>query len=475
MTPTKSGMAERLPRLAAGDIDFSEVRAEFDLPAGYPEAALREARDAADRYADEREDLTGLPMVTIDPPGAMDLDQAMFLERAGDGFVVHYAIADVGAVVLPGGALDAESRRRGQTIYLPDGSVPLHPRALSEGSASLLPGQVSPCVLWRIELDAKAEPTAVTVRRAKVRSVARLDYRGAQADHDAGRPHPSIEALPEIGALRMASALERGAIELRMPEQDVVRVDGGWTLRLEPRTRFDDWNAEISLLTGMCAGRIMLDGGVGLLRTMPPAPPAALANLRAVAHALELEWPRGEQVGRVLAGLAADDPRTLPMMTAATRLLRGADYTAFDGAAPELIEHAGIGAPYAHVTAPLRRLADRFGAEICLALSAGEAAPRWAVDSLAEVRGAMAATGSVAGKVERACVDLTEATLLAPRVGEGFDATVMRTANGKRAAEVFVLDPPIIAECAGTPPEGQPISVRLTVADPATRKVGFAY
>ncbi|WP_024793209.1 RNB domain-containing ribonuclease [Tomitella biformata] len=467
--------SERLPRFSTADIDFSEIRAEFELPADYPEEALAEARQAVDRYAAARDDRTHLPMVTIDPVGAKDLDQAIFLETARDGFVVHYAIADLGAVVTPGGALDAETRRRGQTVYLPDDSVPLHPRVLSEGSSSLLPDQVSPCVLWRIELDGKGEPTAVSVRRALVRSVARLDYRGVQADYEAGRLHPSIAALPVIGALRMAGAVARGAIELRMPEQDVVRVDGQWSIQLEPRTEFDDWNAEISLLTGMCAGQLMLDGGVGLLRTMPPAEKSALSNLRAVALALGVDWPEGEQAGRVLAALAGDDPRTLPMMMAATRLLRGADYTAFNGAPPELTEHAGIGAPYAHVTAPLRRLADRFAAEICLALSAGEPAPAWATEALAEVRGAMHSTGAVAGKVERACVDLTEATLLAPRVGQTFEAAVTRAADGKRPAEVFVLDPPTIAACEGNPPEGRQITVRLAAVDPTTRTVRFEY
>lgn len=469
----------------AGDIDFSGVRAEFSLPDSYPEDALLEAKSAVDRHAGDRLDLTHLPMVTIDPVGARDLDQAVFLERAGDGFVVNYAIADLGAVVIPGGALDAETRRRGQTIYLPDGTVPLHPRVLSEGSSSLLPDQVRPCVMWRIEVDGTGQPTAVSVRRARIRSVARLDYRVVQADFEEGRLHPSIEALPDFGRLRMAAALERGAIELKLPEQEVVRVGDKWSIELEPRTDFDDWNAELSLLTGMCAGRMMLDGGVGLLRTMPPAEKSALADLRAVALALNVDWAPGEQPGAVLARLTAADPRTLPMMTAATRLLRGADYTAFDNtafdntafteSAQELTYHAGIGAPYAHVTAPLRRLADRFGTEICLALSAEDRPPAWVIDALEQVRGAMRSTGSMAGKVEWACVDLTESTLLAPHVGESFDATVMSLPDGKRPAEVFVLDPPIIAACDGTPPEGQPISVRLTEANPAERSVRFAY
>ena len=79
----------------------------------------------------------------------MDLDQAVHLARTDTGFVLSYAIADVGAVMVPGGVLDTEVRRRGQTVYLPDGSVPLHPRVLSEDGASLLPDRVRPAALWR--------------------------------------------------------------------------------------------------------------------------------------------------------------------------------------------------------------------------------------------------------------------------------------------------------------------------------------
>ena len=242
---------------ASGTVpDFAAVRAEFALPTGFPAAVLAEAAEAAARAAtgDGRVDATDIELVTIDPPGAKDLDQALGITRRGDGFRVHYAIADLGAVVAPGGAIDAEVRKRGQTVYLPDGSVPLHPPVLSEGASSLLPDGPRPAVLWTIDLDATGERTAVDVRRATVRSRARLDYAGVQADIDAGRPHPAVAALPELGALRRALAVARGAIELELPDQEVVPDGaGGWTTRIRQRPPVENWNAEISLLTGTAA------------------------------------------------------------------------------------------------------------------------------------------------------------------------------------------------------------------------------
>ena len=462
-------------RISAPGIDFDAIRSEFSLDGGFPVAALAEADGAVDRCASGRVDRTDLPLVTIDPPTSMDLDQALHIERTDTGFVLHYAIADVAAVVRPGGALDTETRRRGQTFYLPDGSVPLHPRVLSDGAASLLPDQVRPAALWRIDLDETAEPVAVDVRRASVRSVARFDYAGVQADSDRGTLHPSIAALPEFGALRLASALRRGAIELKLPEQAVVADGGGWRLDVEPRTAADDWNAEVSLLTGMCAARIMLDARIGLVRTLPPAPADAVAALRRSARALGLNWQANVPVGVMLAGLDPNTPDALAMMSDATTLLRGADYAAFDGAVPTLTVHAGIGAPYAHVTAPLRRLSDRFATEVCLAVCAGDEIPQWVRQALPLLPGVMRGSDQLAGKVDRACVDLTEVRVLAGRIGETFDAVVLRSADRKRDAEVFVSDPIVIARCTGNPPEGERVSVRLLAADAESRRVQFEY
>jgi len=464
-----------MSRFVARGIDFGTVRTEFHLPEGYPPAAVAQARAASDRYASERENRTDLAFVTIDPPDSLDLDQALHLERTHDGFVLHYAIADVGAVVEPGGVLDVETRKRGQTFYLPDGKVPLHPKELSEGSASLLPDEDRPAVVWRIELDESATPLSCTVSRATVRSVARLDYAGVQADSEMGRLHPSIASLPEFGRLRTAAAVARGAIELRLPEQEVVPDGDGWRVDLAPRTEADDWNAEVSLLTGMCAAAMMLDAKVGLLRTLPPAGPDAVEALRRTASALGIDWPENVGVGELLARLDPNSASTLVLMTEAPSLLRGADYAAFDGALPELTAHAAIGAPYAHVTAPLRRLSDRYSTEVCLAVTAGTPVPSWVRDALGSMPEIMVGSDSLASKIDRACIDLTEATVLADRVGETFDATVLRSRNGKRTADVFVPSVSVMAKCVGDPAEGEQVKVRLVSADVSKRTVEFGY
>jgi exoribonuclease R len=216
-----------------------------------------------------------------------------------------------------------------------------------------------------------------------------------------------------------------------------------------------------------------------VLRTLPAPDAEALAGFRRTAEGLGVVWPEGAHPAEVLAALPATGAVPLAVRRAATTLLRGARYTAFDAAAgvpaPDDPGHGGIGAPYAHVTAPLRRLVDRFGSELCLALAAGEPPPDWLRAALPTLPDVMASSDALAGKVGRACVDRTEAALLAGRVGELFDVVVLR-AGGREgeAGEVFLADPPVVARCTGVPQAGRTVSARLVTADPATGRIEFA-
>lgn len=456
-------------------LDFSAIRAELRLPVEFPAAALTEAERAIAEPpgAYDRVDATDLPLVTVDPAGAKDLDQAMLIRRRpAGGYRVHYAIADAAAFVRPGGALDCEVRRRGQTLYLPDATVPLHPTALSEGAASLLPEQVRPAVLWTIDLDADAVPQRADVRRAVVRSVAQLDFDGVTRSFACGVPHPSIDLLVEVGRLRRQQAVRRGAIELGLPEQQVEADDaGGWRLVLRPRLLIEEFNAEISLLTGMCAAEIMLAAGVGVLRTVPDPDPETIEGLRRSATRLGVRWPEERAPAAVLAEIDPRRPEALAVHVAAIRLLRGAGYTAFEGGAPAKARHAGLGAPYSHVTAPLRRLVDRYGTEVCLSVTAGREVPGWVRDALPQLPSAMGSSDRNAGQVERACIAQVQAWALAGRVGDEFTATVLRAGED---AEVFVSAPPVIARCVGDGlTGGRRIRVRLREADPIRRVVLF--
>lgn len=457
-------------KLYAAPLDFSDIAREFNVLRGFPAGVHEEAAALEDRYARQRRDARDIPFVTIDPVGSMDLDQAVHIARAGDGYAVSYAIADVAAFVEPGGQVREASLGRGQTIYLPDEPARLHPAELSEGSASLLPDVDRPAVLWTFELDSAGEISGAHVERALVHSVARLDYDGAHEDFEAGTPHPSIALLPEVGKLRQRSSLRRKAINLRLPSVRVVGDEAGrFELVIEPRHPVMDYNSEISLLTGMAAGQMMVDAGVGFLRTLGPADAAAEEDFRREARNLGFEVP-GE-IGEFLAGVDADTPRGMAVMREAQKLLRGSGYVDLAEKDPEV--HAGIGGYYSHVTAPLRRLVDRYATEVCLAICADEPVPQWVRDDAPRVIKTMGRSSQLANSVEKACLHLTEATVLKPWLGHNFDGVTLKT-NAERA-RIFVVDPPVLAPSSGTPEEGRETKFSLVLADPGEREVGFAW
>ncbi|HEY1175184.1 MAG TPA: RNB domain-containing ribonuclease, partial [Phytomonospora sp.] len=308
----------------------------------------------------------------------------------------------------------------------------------------------------------------------QVRSRDRLEYRSVQTTNDAGTAEGTLALLAEVGRLRQALERARGGVSIPTAEQEVVGANGGYRLAFRFPLPAEGWNAQISLLTGIAAARMMLDGGVGVLRVLPTPSEQDIAKVRRVAKALDVPWPKGRAYGEVVAGLDPARSRHAAFLQESMLLLRGSGYESFDGAAPEQSLHSAVAAPYAHVTAPLRRLVDRYATEVCLALCAGAEVPAWVREALPALPKEMAVSGRRAGSVERAAVDLVEATVLAPRVGERFASVVIDVEDRKPAGRVQIAEPAVIARCTGEGlPLGEALDVRLVVADPGERTVEF--
>jgi exoribonuclease R len=403
----------------------------------------------------------------------------MHLARRGNGFRIHYAIADVAAFVAPGGALDAEAHRRVQTLYFPDEKIPLHPAVLSESAASLLPGHNAPALLWQFDLDAEGRVIATELRRALVRSRAKLDYATVQRQIDAGTAEEPVALLKDIGLLRERLEIERGGISLKVPEQEIVKRDGAYSLIYRAPLPADGWNAQVSLLTGMAAADIMIAAGTGILRTLPTAPGGAVARLRRSAEALRIDWPHHVSYAELVRSLDPNNPRHAAFLQDCTTLLRGAGYSAFRGGElPSPAVHAAVADEYTHCTAPLRRLVDRYAGELCVAAVAGQEPPDWAVAALDVLPKEMAEGSKRANTVERECVDIAEAASLKERIGDVFDAFVVDVREHEpTVGTVHLEDPAVVARIEGGEvklPLGERLRVRLTQADPGSAKVLFA-
>lgn len=473
-------MPDRRPHVTAsaaqGELAaaLAALRRTFELPSGFPAEVETEASAAAVTAVLPDRDLTGAPFVTVDPQGSTDLDQALQIERAGDGYLVRYAIADVPAFVTPGGMVDAEARRRGQTIYAADGRIPLHPSVIGEHAGSLLADHVRSAFVWEFVLDTAGRDVNVSVARARIRSRRQYEYAEAQAAIDDGSAPESLLLLKEVGLARIRLERERGGASLNSPDEEIVLRDGAYTLVRRMPLPVEDWNAQLSLMTGMAAAALMIGGKVGILRTMPPPSEEAFASFRAQTVALGLPWPAGLPYGEYLRNLDREHPAALAIMQAATGLFRGAGYVAMDGTVPADPSQSAVAAPYAHATAPLRRLVDRWTLVICEALSAGTAIPGWARDSLATLPSIMGESSRVGSQLNAASVDRVEAALLSSRIGDEFDATVLAL-RGEKA--VVQLAEPAVTTSLPAPEgvrAGTVIRVRLLGADIASGSVTLA-
>jgi VacB/RNase II family 3'-5' exoribonuclease len=455
---------------------IAAIQQELGVSADFPDAVLHAAEQAAQAPRLPELDRTDIPFVTIDPESSMDLDQALHLERDGDGYVVHYAIADVAAFVSPGDPVDVEANQRGETLYGADSKIPLHPKVLSEGAASLLPDEVRPALLWTIKVDSLGEGTDVDVVRALVRSRAKLDYDGVQKSIEAGSADPMFAILEEVGELRKQREAARGGVSLPLPEQE-INVDGeNWSLEFRKMLPVEEWNAQISLLTGMGAATLMVYARVGLLRTLPPPDSRDVQRLHRTAKALGIDWPAEQLYPDFIRSLDPAKPNHSAMVVACTRLLRGSGYVGFDGEVPAQPEHSALASEYAHVTAPLRRLVDRYAGEICVSLCAGTEVPSWVLDKLDQLPKTMSESGRKAHQYENAIVNLVEAAVLHKHVGQTFTGVVVQVdEEDPRKGDVVVQEPAVEGSVTSAKdlPLGTVVRLRLVEADVTTRKVRF--
>jgi len=445
---------------------FARIRAEAAVPDAFPPEVLADAeRLAMEGPAPaDRRDLTEVAFVTVDPPGSRDLDQAMHLARDGDGHRILYAIADVGAWVPRGGPVEREAWNRGATVYSPDGRTPLYPPVLSEAAASLLPEGPRPAVVFTLDVAADGEVTGARVERALVRSRARLAYEDVGPD--------TLPLLDDVGDALAAASARRGASRIDLPEQEVepAATPEGFALTLRARLPAEDWNAEVSLAANVAAARMMARAGAGLFRVMAEPDPERTEALRAAAVALGFSVPPLEGL-RALAATRGPVP-ALTAFRRAARRVGGVGYRALGPADPPPW-HAAVAAPYAHATAPLRRLADRYVLDLLLTTAAGGAPTGEERATLEALVPVMSRAESVADRVEAAAIDLVEATLLHRREGAVFDAVVL-SVDGSRA-RIQLREPPVrgsVPEPAGLVP-GDDVRVRLVRADPGARAVGF--
>ncbi|TPL08835.1 RNB domain-containing ribonuclease [Mesorhizobium sp. B2-4-14] len=443
---------------------LAKIRDELHVPDGFPADVLAAAQAAARRVPNQHADRTAMPFVTLDPAASTDLDQAFSIEVSGSDLLLQYAIADVAWFVADGDAIDLEAWTRGETLYLPDGKAGLYPPIIAEGAASLLSDGPRPAVVFTVRVAEDGAAALDGAERSIIQSRAKLAYESVQSSD---LPFGFAEL-----ARRMAmNEKRRGASRVDPPEQEVERLaDGTFRLSFRPLLQSEQDNAALSLATNMAIADAMLAHHTGLFRVMSEPDAFKVKRLRNAAQALGLSWPDSTSLRDYQQTLDPSDPQQAALMLEIRHASPGASYQPYqEGIVPW---HEAMAATYAHATAPLRRLADRYVVRCALAIANGQPVPQAVIDAFARLPKVMGRADSRASQINHAAIDLAEAVMLKGREGETFKAVVTDFVD--HGVRVQLSDMPVVAIVKATGlKQGDGLALRLVLADPDRRSIVF--
>ncbi len=383
-----------------------------------------------------REDLRDIPLVTIDGADARDFDDAVFAEKTDDGgFHLLVAIADVSYYVRPGSELDREAYLRGNSTYFPDRVVPMLPEALSNDLCSLRPKENRACMAVHMWIDEHGVLKKYKFVRGLMRSAARLIYEQVQAAKDGLEDDVTgplmgavINPLYEAYEVLWRAREKRGALDLDLPERQILIDDNGNMTGVKQRERLDAHKLieEFMILANVAAASALEDKRAPCVyRVHEPPSPDKLDAAREFLESFELNLPKGQnikpaQINHILHQ-AADHPYSHLISTVILRSQSQANYN------PENAGHYGLAlTKYAHFTSPIRRYADLL---VHRSLVGAYGFGPGALDQEQEVRlmemsEHISQTERASMMAERSAVDRFTAAYLSDKIGAEFNGRI---------------------------------------------------
>ena len=437
---------------------------KYGIPYIFPEGALSEAELAAKLplSEDKREDLRHLPIVAIDPADARDHDDAIWAEPDGEGgFRAVVAIADVSFYVRPGGALDREARKRGNSVYFPDRVVPMLPEILSADVCSLGEGEDRAAMACHLTIDARGNVTGFRFTRALVRIAEVIAYEDAQAIADSGfrssraksrdgdeapgqRVSTSLDTNGALANLWAAGKLlttareSRDPLDLDLPERRVVLDEEGRIAEVAVRERLDAHRVvEDFMIAANVAAAKALESKASpvVYRVHEPPTREKLLALKDYFKSIGQSLALGQVItpglfNRMIKDVADPAEKAL-VMEAVLRSQTQAYY------GPQNAGHFGLAlGSYAHFTSPIRRYSDLLVHRALVdAFHLEQPKPKGKLPEesglseqdrvdLGKVSEAISQTERRAMEAERDTIDRYVAALLAGKVGQVFDTRI---------------------------------------------------
>ena len=484
---------------------------------GIPHVFAQETLDEAVRAArlpldpGTREDLRHLPIVAIDPADARDHDDAIWAEPDGEGgFHAVVAIADVSHYVRPGGEIDREARKRGNSVYFPDRVVPMLPEVLSADVCSLRQGEDRAAMACHLRIDAEGHVREWRFARAIVRIAENVAYEDAQARIDEGIAGEALVNLWNCWRALDKARKARDPLGLELPERRVVLDEQGRITHIALREPLDAHRVvEDFMIAANVAAAKALESRVApvVYRLHEPPSREKLVALKDYLATFGRKLALGQVItpglfNRMLKDVADESEKAL-IMEAVLRSQTQAYY------GPRNVGHFGLSlGSYAHFTSPIRRYADLLVHRALVdAFALEQAAPKDGLprgtglserdrDDLGRVSEAISAAERRAMAAERETIDRYVAAWLSARVGEvfecritgvqkfGFFATIIALGGdglvpvSTLGVERFFYDEKaqvLEGELTGTRyGVGDTLSLRLAEANPLTGALKFA-
>ncbi|WP_226015589.1 ribonuclease R family protein [Novosphingobium sp. FKTRR1] len=412
------------------------------IPFAFAPEAIEEAQAAATLPLSEshREDLRHLPIVAIDPSDARDHDDAIWAEPDGaGGYRAVVAIADVSFYVRPGGKVDRDARKRGNSVYFPDRVVPMLPEVLSAEVCSLKAGATRAAMACHLQIDAQGRVTEWRFTRALVNIAEVIAYEEAQRRIDSGEALPHLQHLWGAWKLLEAARHARDPLELELPERRVVLDQQGRIAEIALRERLDAHRVvEDFMIAANVAAAKALEAKVApvVYRIHEPPSREKLVALKDYLATFGRKLAMGQVItpglfNRMLKDVTDEAEKAL-VMEAVLRSQTQAYY------GPRNAGHFGLAlGSYAHFTSPIRRYSDLL-VHRALVDAYGLEQPRPHIGDLPPTTGladrdradllriseAISMTERRAMEAERDTIDRYVAAWLSARVGEVFDTRI---------------------------------------------------
>ncbi len=437
---------EVLGRQGVAKVEVEKIKIREGIVEPFPDDVELEAAALPPRVdrslMKNREDLRNLDLVTIDPETARDHDDAIWVERAGDGFKLVVAIADVSYYVTEGSAMDREAVKRGTSVYLPDRAIPMLPPELSTNLASLLPNRDRLCMAVEMHIDAKAHVASHRIFEAVMRSRGKLTYEGVAralglTKHGPHQPAAekrteSLKILLDLSRRLRQRRIKRGALDFDLPEAKVVLDDHGEPKEIVQSRKDPGIRQAYRIVEDMMlvtnetvASHLKRHAAPGVFRVHGKPDPERISMFCQVAKSFgyELEEEAAttpKQLARFLRRI--DGTPEAPLLR--YLLLRAMQQAVYD-TDPTAGHFALAAKDYLHFTSPIRRYPDLVVHRIVRSMIRGEHLDSASVRPRLQRFAAQASEAERrAMSVERDVTDVYRAIYMQDHVGEEFDGRI---------------------------------------------------